>query len=53
MTIYFTNGETKVIDNLFDFAIKENYMRIKTGSTYRCEGTIYVPLFNVLYITMD
>jgi hypothetical protein len=53
MTIYFTNGQSKTIENLADFSMQENYLLIKTGSKARYDGTIYVPLYNVLYITRD
>jgi hypothetical protein len=48
VTIYFTNGQSKVIETYTDFIIKDTYMLLKIS---RYEETIYVPLYNVLYIT--
>jgi hypothetical protein len=53
MTIYFTNGQSKTIENLVDFSMQENYLLIRTGSKARCDGTMYVPLYNVLYIVRN
>jgi hypothetical protein len=52
MTIYFTNGSQKIIENYTDFVFKDNYLLIKLGNV-SSRKTIYVPLYNVLYITRN
>jgi hypothetical protein len=47
MTIYFTNGQTKEIDENLEFVIKDNYLMIKLWSS---DKTLYIPLYNVLFI---
>jgi hypothetical protein len=50
MTIYFTNKDRTTVSTYLDFVIKDNYMIIKINASGK---TLYVPLYNVLYIRVD
>jgi hypothetical protein len=50
MTIYFTNGSQKIVEDYTDFTFKDNYLFIMLGDASK-RKFMYVPLYNVLYIT--